>query len=512
MGRVKWVESRKELERSVDEFITRGYTIRSANEQSVRVQKKDWGDAGVHLLIAALTIWWTLGLANALYAVYKRATAEEVLIRVAEQDTDKRLSSETNLDQDRLDKRSSDNTAHGTRGGNDNIPTAATVGDGTAATVEVDADGALASQQPQRQETQSSRPRRSNRIRQAVRLPSQFLLQAISIAVAMFVLFTILAVYAGDVGLDTVGLVTATLLVTVLFRYTVVYHRFGQSLHKNVAAGLSFIAFIGVSVFTFRSFAITAQFSQIRQTFQDSPFQLRLEAALPEWWIAILLAIAGILATIGTVAAWDFEQYSKPTSIREIASSPVYLGTTGTLFGLWAVLFVGIGIQRIIVIAPLFEESLKFGIALLVGGVLFGRSLSGRIASAIIVGSLFGFIEHATSYPAEANTIFLFRTLFHMMTTVVSVSVYTTFESHSDKDLLWIAPVYPICIHFFYNTFVILSSFVLALIGFSTPIASQLYGGAAILLLTLLFTLVITRYKTARKLHTPFKQVLSDIA
>ena len=49
------------------------------------MKKKDWGDPGVHLIIAVLTIWWTFGLANVLYAIYKGVNAEEVIIRIEDE-------------------------------------------------------------------------------------------------------------------------------------------------------------------------------------------------------------------------------------------------------------------------------------------------------------------------------------------------------------------------------------------------------------------------------------------
>jgi len=87
MSRVRRVSDRKELERSVDEFITRGYRIKSEGETSTRLKQKDWGDAAMHLIIAVLTVWWTFGLANVLYAIYKRVNAEEVVIRIDENES-----------------------------------------------------------------------------------------------------------------------------------------------------------------------------------------------------------------------------------------------------------------------------------------------------------------------------------------------------------------------------------------------------------------------------------------
>ena len=82
MSRVRRVADRRELERAVDEFVTRGYKVESDGETSIRLKERDWGDAGTHLVLALLTGWWTLGLSNALYAIYARVTAEEVIVRI----------------------------------------------------------------------------------------------------------------------------------------------------------------------------------------------------------------------------------------------------------------------------------------------------------------------------------------------------------------------------------------------------------------------------------------------
>lgn len=82
MNRVRRVENQQELERLIDDFITRGYVLKSQGETGAWVKEKDWGDSGIHLFLLALTAWWTFGLSNALYAIYKRATAEEVHIRI----------------------------------------------------------------------------------------------------------------------------------------------------------------------------------------------------------------------------------------------------------------------------------------------------------------------------------------------------------------------------------------------------------------------------------------------
>ncbi|WP_229380089.1 hypothetical protein [Haloterrigena salifodinae] len=48
------------------------------------MKKKSWGSGGMHVVVAVLTLWWTLGIGNAAYAIYKYMTAEEVQIKIDE--------------------------------------------------------------------------------------------------------------------------------------------------------------------------------------------------------------------------------------------------------------------------------------------------------------------------------------------------------------------------------------------------------------------------------------------
>lgn len=86
MARIRRVDSQKEMERVVDDFITKGYQIKKEGERSTLVKKKTWGSGGMHVVVAVLTLWWTLGLGNAAYAVYKYMTAEEVQIKIEDYD------------------------------------------------------------------------------------------------------------------------------------------------------------------------------------------------------------------------------------------------------------------------------------------------------------------------------------------------------------------------------------------------------------------------------------------
>ncbi len=82
MARIRRVDDRKEMERVIDDFITQGYKVKSQGERSTMMKKKDYGSGGAHLLIFIFLGWWTLFIANAVYAAYKYFTGDEVQIKV----------------------------------------------------------------------------------------------------------------------------------------------------------------------------------------------------------------------------------------------------------------------------------------------------------------------------------------------------------------------------------------------------------------------------------------------
>ncbi|WP_390217615.1 hypothetical protein [Halobacillus seohaensis] len=60
-----------------------GYQVLSRGETSISLrQNGGWGAVGPHILIAVLTIWWTFGIGNLLYALYKRYSGEKILIKL----------------------------------------------------------------------------------------------------------------------------------------------------------------------------------------------------------------------------------------------------------------------------------------------------------------------------------------------------------------------------------------------------------------------------------------------
>lgn len=337
------------------------------------------------------------------------------------------------------------------------------------------------------------------------------LLQPLSLLITWFILLSTFSVYTGLIAQSYIFIATLTLASAVGLRYAAVYHRFSTRTYRLLALVPLTIILLVASTIAFDTLRSTVSLEAFYVVFQSDSFRIGSTNFLPNWWIAVLLVPAGVLSLAGSVLPGELSPYPKPTEIREIAMSPVYFSVACIVFGLWAVLLVGISLQRVIIIAPIFEELLKFGVALLVGSVFFGRSFPARIGVAIVVGSLFGIIEHATTYPMEADAIYLFRTLFHTTTTVLSVSVYTVFERRGPNEFRWIAPVYPILLHFFYNTFAVLSAVIgVSVFGSSNTTITLLYGAAVILLAVVLVLLAGISQKTLVAIHRPLKQFLSE--
>lgn len=82
MARIRRVNDQIEMEQVTEDFLTRGYKVKNEGQNSTLVKKLTWGSGSGHLVVAALTVWWTIGLGNVAYAIYKNLTAEEVQIKV----------------------------------------------------------------------------------------------------------------------------------------------------------------------------------------------------------------------------------------------------------------------------------------------------------------------------------------------------------------------------------------------------------------------------------------------
>ncbi len=81
-ARIRRCASLKELDRLIDEFVMTGYKIKSRGESGAVVIKKTKKN---HLMVALLTIWWTCGLGNLIYALIPAKVEDEVFLKIEEE-------------------------------------------------------------------------------------------------------------------------------------------------------------------------------------------------------------------------------------------------------------------------------------------------------------------------------------------------------------------------------------------------------------------------------------------
>jgi hypothetical protein len=79
--RIRRVASSKESETVRDDFITQGYEVLREGEGTILLRRSTWGSISGHIIVAILTIWWTVGIGNLLYALVAHFTADQVLIK-----------------------------------------------------------------------------------------------------------------------------------------------------------------------------------------------------------------------------------------------------------------------------------------------------------------------------------------------------------------------------------------------------------------------------------------------
>lgn len=227
------------------------------------------------------------------------------------------------------------------------------------------------------------------------------------------------------------------------------------------------------------------------------------ESFLPDWWLLVILIPLAFIMAVDSLFNREMPDYESPRSWEDLPTSPVYFGAVSAFLGFWGVLFVGLGIiTRIVVVAPVFEEALKFGVALLIGSAVFGRSLPSRYALALTVGIVFGLVEHTITYPGDADFELLLRVSFHAVTTGLSIAVFTAFERADRLGLMWVALTLPIVLHFANNAAAVLLSLLLA--GQVTWVregAALSYGVGVVLICVALTILAVRRHSLIVRIH-----------
>lgn len=143
---------------------------------------------------------------------------------------------------------------------------------------------------------------------------------------------------------------------------------------------------------------------------------------------------------------------SAPSAFETLPRDPRRHAAVLAGVGLLGTIVLGADFLRQVVVgAPLFEELLKFGLALLLVTMLRARAGPLRVLVALVPGAAFGAFEHAFTYASEPMLVFADRVVFHAGSTALSMAVYHAIEPVPDARLLWFAPLPSMLVHWANN-------------------------------------------------------------
>ena len=162
---------------------------------------------------------------------------------------------------------------------------------------------------------------------------------------------------------------------------------------------------------------------------------------------------------------------------------------------------------QLVIGAPVFEETFKFGLAMLLVAWLPARgalripAIALRCVSGLAVGAGFGWMEHHLTYASEDQVTYWGRITFHALTTALSMLAYSVLEPAAEVRTRWLSTVPATFVHYLNNGFGVV--FVLLAAPFGTD-AAQVVGlswaAGCLAVLALLCILIPVRAQAARRL------------
>ena len=79
-NRIRHCTTEREFERTIDDFVTTGYEVKSRGEENALLVKK--GKHTHHLMVFLLTFWFTIGIGNLIYALIPVKNEDEVMVKL----------------------------------------------------------------------------------------------------------------------------------------------------------------------------------------------------------------------------------------------------------------------------------------------------------------------------------------------------------------------------------------------------------------------------------------------
>lgn len=65
------------LQREIDDLVAQGWKIEDEGPERVVMIDREFGSVASHVLVAILTIWWTMGLGNVVWGAYNYVSRSE---------------------------------------------------------------------------------------------------------------------------------------------------------------------------------------------------------------------------------------------------------------------------------------------------------------------------------------------------------------------------------------------------------------------------------------------------
>lgn len=128
---------------------------------------------------------------------------------------------------------------------------------------------------------------------------------------------------------------------------------------------------------------------------------------------------------------------------------------------------------QLVVGAPVFEELLKFGIALGAATLLSLDNRLVRFLLAAAAGAGFGMLEHAITYPGEPAEVLRFRVAFHAAAPALSMALYDAVQPLDNHRVRWGAIIPAALVHW-------LNNFVALLLGVAGVVTGGILQGPAL--------------------------------
>ncbi|MHB8605398.1 MAG: hypothetical protein ACYDCK_09095 [Thermoplasmatota archaeon] len=162
----------------------------------------------------------------------------------------------------------------------------------------------------------------------------------------------------------------------------------------------------------------------------------------------------------------DAAAAAQAASLARLPGTPLRFAGALALVGLASILFATVGfVQRLIIVAPIFEEFLKFGVALALVELVAVRAPAFRVIVALAPGIAFGVIEHNLTYADENTLHFASRVLFHSGSAALAMSMWCALERLENVRYRWLATAPGTLLHAANNFYALVAGIAVVVAG-----------------------------------------------